>query len=171
MQKKIKFLVVLLALGAFSCKTTKLPQEDGVAQQRVQQLESQLERLNKDLSEKDALVGDLTNQNRQMNSEMNAMRNALADVTAQMQESSDDFGVWFRVQIGAFEGQKVDENLQTTDQLGLEGEDLQKIVLGRFRNYDDAKTLQTQLQSIGLKDAWIVSYRDGKRVPMSEVRN
>ena len=99
------------------------------------------------------------------------MRAALADVTEQMQESSDDFGVWFRVQIGAYEESKVDENLSNSDKLALEGDDLQKIALGRFREYDNAKALQTQLQSVGLKDAWIVSYKDGKRVPISEVRN
>ena len=171
MKKPIYFLALLIALSSYSCKSTKVPQEDPAMTKKIRQLESQVTQLNGDLASKSAQVGDLENQNRQLNTEMNVMKKALADVTAQMQESSDDYGVWFRVQIGAYEGQKVDQNLQTTDQLGLEGDDLQKIVLGRFRSYDDAKRLQTQLQSVGLKDAWIVSYKDGARVPISEVRN
>jgi hypothetical protein len=46
---------------------------------------------------------------------------------------------------------------------------LQKIVLGRFRDYQKAKQLQTQIQNLGIKDAWIASYEDGVRVPIEQV--
>lgn len=96
----------------------------------------------------------------------------LAEMTRQMQETSDDYGVWFRVQIGAYEERHIDNRLETTDQLSLEKkDDLQKIALGRFRDYADAKQLQSQLQAMGLKDAWVVSYKDGVRVPIETVKN
>jgi hypothetical protein len=88
-----------------------------------------------------------------------------------MQAASDNYGVWFRVQIGAYEERRIDKSLETTDQLTLEQQNaLQKVALGRFRNYADAKQLQSQLQAMGVKGAWVVSYRDGVRVPIETVR-
>lgn len=110
--------------------------------------------------------------NETLQSQMVAMQNQLETVTQQMQAASDNYGVWFRVQIGAYEERRIDQSLETTDQLALEQQNnLQKISLGRFRNYEDAKKLQTQLQTMGVKGAWVVSYRDGVRVPIEEVRN
>ena len=95
----------------------------------------------------------------------------LAAVTQQMQASSDKYGTWYRVQIGAFEERRIDNSLETTDKLSLETkDDLQKIALGRFRNYEDDKKLQTHLQNMGIKDAWIVTYKDGVRVPIESVK-
>lgn len=86
-----------------------------------------------------------------------------------MQASSDDYGIWFRVQIGAYKNRQIDKNLETTDELSLEKpNDIQKVSLGRFRQYEDAKRLKTQLKGMGLKDAWIVSYKDGKRISIEE---
>ena len=116
-------------------------------------------------------MGQLQNENRALREQLTDAQSKLASVTQEMQASSDDYGVWYRVQIGAYEDRRIDNDLETTDKLSLETQDdLQKIALGRFRNYDDAKRLQNHLKSVGLKDAWIVSYQDGVRVPIETVK-
>lgn len=106
-----------------------------------------------------------------LNQELKYSQEQLASMTRQMQEASDDFGVWFRVQIGAYEDRAIDNELETTEGLSLEGDDdLQKVVLGRFRTYEKAKRLQDHLKTMGVADAWIVTYKDGERVPIESVR-
>ena len=52
-------------------------------------------------------------------------------------------------------------NLETEKQ-----DDLQKIVVGQFRDYQKADNLKNQLRAMGVEGAWIVSYKDGMRVPI-----
>lgn len=163
-------LFLLVIFISTSCKpAAKVPSEDPAAKREMEELRRQIQRLNTDLAEKESANAQLMNEKQMLEKQLQSTRNSLQDVTAQMQESSDDFGIWFRVQIGAYENTKIDKSLETTDNLSLEDrDDLQKIVLGRFRNYNDAKNLQQSLKQIGLADAWIVSYRDGKRISIEE---
>lgn len=118
------------------------------------------------------IVNQLKAENAALKNQLSGTQAELAQTTQQMQETSDNYGVWFRVQIGAYEERHIAERLETTEQLSLEKrDDLQKITLGRFRTYSDAKELQSQLQAMGLKDAWVVSYKDGVRVPIDAVKN
>jgi flagellar biosynthesis GTPase FlhF len=78
-------------------------------------------------------------------------------------------GLVFRVQIGAYRKKAVPGQAQTSDQMTVEsGDDMQKILIGNFRNYDEAKELGDYFKQIGLKDAWVVPYRDGQRITLKE---
>ena len=44
-----------------------------------------------------------------------------------------------------------------------------KYILGQFRDYDMADLFKKKLRKIGVKEAWIVPYKDGKRVALKEV--
>lgn len=173
--------VLSIALTSYSCKTAtpvqdtpeyKASRADLVnCQNDVQRLQMQLQETEARLNSKDANTGQMQSKINQLQDQLATTQRNLDVLSQQMQQTSDDYGVWFRVQIGAYEQDQIDPNLQTNDQFGLEGQGVQKIVLGRFRNYNDAKRLKEHLQKKGLKDAWIVSYRDGVRVPIEEVKN
>jgi septal ring factor EnvC (AmiA/AmiB activator) len=180
----MKYLFPLFALTVItlfsSCGASKeLTAEAQAAQSSLEACQSELNTTQQELAQAKSMLGgngeqlnQLQAENRALRDQLNNSQAQLATVTQQMQATSDNYGVWYRVQIGAYEQSKIDKDLETTDQLALEkGGDLQKIALGRFRNYDDAKKLQTQLQNKGLKDAWVVSYKDGVRVPIEEVKN
>ncbi len=171
--RKHFLLILAVAAVAVSCKSTSGLSDESAAMRRdLAQARGQVDNLNQQLAEKDQRINQLLNEKNQVGRDLTAAQSKLQEVTEQLQETSDDYGVWFRVQIGAYEGRRIDKSLETTDQMSLEERDeLQKIALGRFRNYDDAKRLQEHLKSVGLSDAWIVSYRDGERVPIEEVRN
>lgn len=78
-------------------------------------------------------------------------------------------GIVFKLQVGAFEKVKLPDDLKDAKNLATENNsNVQKILLGKFRDYDMAKKFQGYLKEMGIKDAWIVSYKDGVRVPIDE---
>ena len=185
--KMKQLLLICIPLFLFSCSASKEAKNQAlVSQQQAEKAEQEMSGMKKQMEgmyEKNAQLQEnktklektnqqLMNENEVLRQKLSMNKSQLEQVTTEMEASSDDYGVWFRVQIGAFESRKINENLQTTDELSLEQqEDMQKISLGRFRDYEEAKSLKKHLQEIGLKDAWVVSYKDGKRVPIESVVN
>lgn len=82
-------------------------------------------------------------------------------------------GVVFKVQIGAFRNKDLskyfDNNPNFGGEAGKEPTDPQRINLGFFRDYWEADTFKKYLREMGVKDAWIVPYRDGVRVEIKDV--
>ena len=135
-------------------------------------LESDNNLLKTQMNTKDNRIASLESQVDQLSAELEAARLAepAQPVFTHTENSSEmvPMGTIYRVQIGAFEKDKnkIPSNLDTTKDLNLEqGGSLQKIVLGQFTNKDDADRLQKHLKKIGVKDAWVVVYKDGVRVP------
>jgi hypothetical protein len=78
-------------------------------------------------------------------------------------------GVFFEVQIGAFQNfdlQKYGEDLARLR--GETEEGMNKYVLGRFRNFKRAESFKTDVQRMGISDAFIVATIDGRRVELAE---
>jgi TolA-binding protein len=79
----------------------------------------------------------------------------------------ENVGVVFKVQIGAYKGITLaDDNSKS---FGSEKSDLNKYTIGVFKDYWEADTFKKYIREMGVKDAWIVSYRDGERVDIKEV--
>ena len=79
-------------------------------------------------------------------------------------------GVVFKVQIGAFRNKDLSKYFDNNENFsGENADDLQKITLGQFRDYWEADTFKKYLREMGVKDAWIVPYKDGVRVPIKDV--
>ena len=82
--------------------------------------------------------------------------------------SSD--GVVFKVQVGAFEKKDLSSFFDNNPMFSGETEEgMQKITLGFFRDYWEADTFKKHLREMGVKDAWIVPFKDGVRVPIKDV--
>lgn len=187
MHYSLRFIAICCALTLMACGASKQMTADlESTRTSLSDCQDELNTTQQALAQARSQMGNTSGQASQLQSENAALRNDLANaqaqlastesqlatVTQQMQASSDNYGVWFRVQIGAYEQRQIDQDLQTTDQLELERRnEMQKVSLGRFRKYEDAKKLQTQLQGMGLRDAWVVSYKDGQRVPIETVLN
>jgi len=78
-------------------------------------------------------------------------------------------GVFFEVQIGAFQNfdlQKYGEELARLR--GETEEGMNKYVLGRFRNFKRAEAFKSDVQRMGISDAFIVATIDGRRVELAE---
>ncbi len=82
-----------------------------------------------------------------------------------MQESRDSSGIFYEVQIGVFKHfniEKYSENLQKLHYTTVDG--IHYMTLGKFRDFDDAENFALDMRRMGIKDAFIVSKLDGKRV-------
>ncbi|MEM6726592.1 MAG: hypothetical protein AAF598_21315, partial [Bacteroidota bacterium] len=76
-----------------------------------------------------------------------------------------NWGIFFEVQIGAFEYFDLRGYLEEFIRLKeVDEEGMYKYVLGRFRSYEDAKAFRKDMQVIGVKDAFIVALVDGQRI-------
>ncbi|NPA37811.1 MAG: SPOR domain-containing protein [Chlorobi bacterium] len=76
-------------------------------------------------------------------------------------------GLIYCVQIGAYTGINLDdykENLISLQQDSYDG--INQLTLGRFRDYEKARTFLDIVKRIGFNDAFIMKFNDGKRVPV-----
>ena len=82
-----------------------------------------------------------------------------------------EMGVLFKVQIAT---SSIKTELKPENFNGLEGVDLYeagglyRYTYGKEKNMNDANSLQLQLKEKGFKDAFIVAFKDGVRIPISE---
>ena len=76
----------------------------------------------------------------------------------------------YRVQIGAFNVNLSEKIFQGVDNVvSFKGNDgLVRYMTGSFDNYSDAINYRNQMKSRGFEDAFIVTFKDGKRVPLSK---
>ena len=137
------------------------------ANQRVTQLQSTM-------SNKDARIAELEDELSQSRSQLTTAKAELAQLKETPPAPSPmDFskGVVFKVQIGAFKNKDLAKYFENNPNFGgeiKEGEP-QKITIGIFRDYWEADTFKKYMREMGVKDAWIVPYRDGQRVEIKDV--
>lgn len=155
----------------------ELVEENGTLKSQLSSTKRQLDDVKSKMSDKDARISDLQDENARLKSQVAAAqaaaqeaRNAMASKpTAEPAPMSMD-GVVFKVQVGAFEKKDLSKFFDNNPMFSGESEDgMQKITLGFFRDYWEADTFKKYLREMGVKDAWIVPYKDGKRVPIKEV--
>jgi cell division septation protein DedD len=88
-----------------------------------------------------------------------------------------DTGIVYCVQLGAFKGEVPTDIATKILQFADKGvknyyEDDTQLTyyqVGIYGSKDDAETLRKQVQEKGLSDAFIVVWKDGKKVPMSDI--
>ncbi|SNS52546.1 hypothetical protein SAMN05421640_0520 [Ekhidna lutea] len=112
-------------------------------------------------------IGDLREELSRLQSAKPAENIASNNTGGNIEENK---GVVFKVQLGAY-GKKEDlSKYDNSANFGAENKDgLQKFTIGVFRDYWEADTFKKHLRAMGVKDAWVVSYKDGVRVPIKEV--
>ena len=157
-----------------------LVEENGTLKGELSNAKNQLADVKSKLSNKNAQISDLQDENSRMQSQVaasnaaaqearNALSNKPAAVTPAPSPMSVD-GVVFKVQVGAFEKKDLSSFFDNNPMFGGETEEgMQKITLGFFRDYWEADTFKKHLREMGVKDAWIVPYKDGTRVLIKDV--
>jgi hypothetical protein len=82
-------------------------------------------------------------------------------------------GIVFKVQMGAYKKRDLSNILEDNKSRGaFEQErsgDVNEYTLRHFRDYWKANQFKKELRAMGLKDAWIVAFKDGRRVPLRDV--
>lgn len=152
-----------------------LTEEKQVADTKVVDLSGKVAEQERTIADRDARITELEEQ-------LARMRGELANCNAQMAKLREtppapapmDFskGVVFKVQVGAFKNKNLskyfDNNPNFGGEAGKETEP-QRLTIGIFRDYWEADTFKKYMREMGVKDAWIVPYRDGGRVEIKDV--
>jgi hypothetical protein len=81
-------------------------------------------------------------------------------------------GIVYKVQIGAFRNYDITKYFNRHDNFsGTVDEDgTMRYTLGAFTDYWEADKFKSYLRNMGVNGAWLVAYKDGKRVSMQDAR-
>ena len=139
-------------------------------------LNGQLKQLQSTVSDKNAKIAELEDQISRMRGELTSAKTELAALKENPPVNPMDFskGVVFKVQVGAFKNKDLSKYFDNNPNFGGEAagkdaQDPQRITIGIFRDYWEADTFKKYMRDMGVKDAWIVPYKDGNRVEIKDV--
>jgi hypothetical protein len=137
-------------------------------------LKGQVGTLNSQVSDKSAKIADLEDQLSKMRSDLTTTKAELAQLKETPPAPSPmDFskGVIFKVQIGAFKNKDLAKYFDNNPNFGGEATDKgeQRFTIGVFRDYWEADKFKKYMREMGVKDAWIVPFKDGVRVEIKDV--
>lgn len=154
----------------------KLVDDKALAEGRVEKLNSENSDLKRDLDDANGKIAQLEAQLAQLRSEAAATRAELDQIKNSGQSiSRTDFntGIVYKVQIGAFRKKDLsryfDNNPNFGGEVGKEPTEPQRINIGLFRDYWESDIFKKYLREMGVRDAWIVPYKDGSRVDLKAV--
>ena len=141
-------------------------------QQQVNQLSADLTSSQSELQQKREDVAVL--QGKVQNLEQDLAEAQVIDVSTGVASSGNtkvSKGVLFKVQIGAFRNKDLSKYFGASENFGgeVDSDGTQRYTLGNFKDYWQADKFKKYLREMGVKDAWIVPYKDGRRVPMKDV--
>lgn len=79
-------------------------------------------------------------------------------------------GIVYKVQIGAFRNKDLTKYFNNNKNFSgeVDADGAKKYTLGEFVEYWEADNFKKYLREMGVKDAWIVAYKDGNRVPIKD---
>lgn len=150
-----------------------LTEEKKAADENVTTLTNQNKQLQASISDKDAKIAELEDQLSRLRSELTAAKAELDQLKESPVINPMDFskGVVFKVQIGAFKNKDLKKYFDNNPNFGGEASEKgeQKLTIGVFRDYWEADTFKKYMRDMGVKDAWIVPYKDGQRVEIKDV--
>ena len=151
-----------------------LSEEKQTADNTVAKQNGDIKQLQSTISDKNAKIAELEDQLARMRSELTTAQAELAALKASPPVNSMDFskGIVFKVQVGAFTNKDLSKYFDNNPNLGGEAggkDEPQRITIGIFRDYWEADTFKKYMRDMGVKDAWIVPYKDGVRVEIKDV--
>ena len=198
MKKAVLAIVVLLCFGLTynaSAQLSKKEKKEWKKQMKdldveafkklveeKESLESQVAGLNSQVSSLQAKANEKTTEADRLNAQVKDLQNQLAEATsskAKPDANNMDIsgnstrvvkGVAFKVQIGAFRNKDLAKYFENNGSFDGEVDNsTQRYTLGTFTDYWEADKFKKYLREMGVKDAWIVAYKDGQRVPLKDV--
>ncbi|PHN03283.1 SPOR domain-containing protein [Flavilitoribacter nigricans] len=177
-KKELKDLAKRLRKNPLELK--EMQEAADMYREQNEQLQAQITTLTSENQMMGTRVEQLEQNNAALNNQLATAQNALQEManatpTEQARGNSNSgdmmMGTVFRVQIGAYEKSSISEDLDSSDgSMTLENANgMQKVMVGQFRDYQNAKELMQHMKKIGLRDAWVVAYVDGGRVDLNDV--
>jgi hypothetical protein len=151
----------------------QLTEEKQAAETQVSTLNTKVTTLQSAISDKDVKITELEDQLTQMRGQLSTTKAELEQLKVNPPVNEMDFskGIVFKVQIGAFRNKDLAKYFDNNPNFGgQKSEDgVNAYTIGLFRDYWEADTFKKYMREMGVKDAWIVPYKDGQRVDIKDV--
>ncbi len=151
----------------------QMSEDKASADSQVASLNQKVTQLQSTVSNKDARIAELEDQLSQTRSQLTASRAEIAQMKESPVVNSMDYskGIVFKVQIGAFKNKDLSKYFENNENFGGENAEdgTQRLTIGIFRDYWEADTFKKYMREMGVKDAWIVPFKDGERVDIKDV--
>jgi len=139
-------------------------------------LKLQVQGMSSSITETEQKIQDLRKKLQQLRKQRrtNSNSDAIVDAGGSSAQPNEDYtqGVIFRVQVGAYKLKELGVGIDVaksrfrieTDENGVK-----KYAIGTFRDYWEADLFKKYMREMGVKDAWIVAYKDDRRVEITDV--
>lgn len=151
----------------------KLVEEKESLESQVASLNSQVNSLQSRANDAEKLNGevkDLKNQLQEAKAQLASQQEAMNNTDISSNSTRVAKGVAFKVQIGAFRNKNLAKYFDGNGSFDGEVDNAtERYTLGTFTDYWEADKFKKYLREMGVKDAWIVAYKDGQRVPLKDV--
>jgi hypothetical protein len=120
--------------------------------------------------ESEKLKAEIKQLRSNMDSATKPEKNTVDATRAGIQRAGEPQGLIFKVQIGAFKNKNLAKYLDNSPNFSgdIDQDGTKKYTLGYFSDYWEANRFKKYLREMGVKDAWIVSYKDGQRVEIKD---
>ena len=135
---------------ALSTEVVKLKQENEVLKAQVSDLNAKLKAAQTALEEKQQAAAA---------AEANVPVNTMAAK-----------GIVYKVQIGAFKNKDLSKYFENNKNFSgeVDADGTKKYTLGAFPTYWEADNFKKYLREMGVNDAWVVAYKDAKRIELKD---
>lgn len=135
---------------ALSTEVVKLKQENEVLKAQVSDLNAKLKAAQTALEEKQQAAAA---------AEANVPVNTMAAK-----------GIVYKVQIGAFKNKDLSKYFENNKNFSgeVDADGTKKYTLGAFPTYWEADNFKKILREMGVNDAWVVAYKDAKRIELKD---
>jgi hypothetical protein len=142
----------------------------------VNTLKSQNSDLQTKLSEKDNEIAAVNKQlqeataAKQQEPSATPTETTTHETTHQQHSTTNAKGVIYKVQIGVFKNKDLSKYFENNPNFSGETDEdgSKKYTLGSFTSYWEAENFKKYLREMGVKDAWVVAYKNGKRVEIKD---
>lgn len=135
----------------------------------LSEVETNLAQKNEELKK---IVEEFNNYKNSVNTATAPKKNE-TDITTTTPEKKDLLtkGIIFKVQIGAFKNKDLRKYFENNKNFSgdVDEDGVKKYTIGYFNDYWEADTFKKYLREMGVRDAWIVPYKNGKRVNIRDV--
>ena len=155
----------------FKDQVTGMSQQVSTAQSQLQQEQARSNQLEQEVLQLKNTLAATQQMNQDLMQRQQEMEAMMSPPQPTPAANTDDsmVGTVFRIQVGAYKKGGVPSKFNQYPDLYVEDAgDLQKVLIGAYRNYEDAKSRLGQLKGEGYSSAWVVAYRDGNRISVKD---
>ncbi len=141
-----------------------------------EQLQGETEGLKRNLVNMKTVVSEKDDEIRRLNEEIASLQAGMkqAGITEKNEvdgtkQTGGYAGTIYRVQVGAYAKTDFSQYNGNNSNFTVEKEgEVIRYILGHFIKLEEAKNFKNYLQSVGVKDAWVVGYKDNARMAAEE---